>query len=324
MRQRTRTAFLLILCLAAAALSSCRLSNLERKLPPAAAQFLGEVRYLITPAERKTFLEMPDADRAAFIEQFWKRRDPDPSTQDNELKIEYYARLERASTLFRGEGFPGWQTDRGRMFILYGPPTERVTQPLGSSNISRCQEVWYYGSYPVVFLDRSCTGSFKLATYDLSPLQDLNIAQSGLGGRPPAGGLPGARDANVRVLEFATELTILERSPKRVAASFRASIPYERIWFRSEGKMMRTTFTVTLELRDAKKDLVWEGSASGEAAVAESELANKAGTEFVLTVPIVITDEAKVAALGRTGSVLGVSIVNATGGETLKKTIDFL
>ena len=82
--------FLAALLAGLAVMTACRLYNLERKLNPADADFLNKVRYIITSEERRTFLELPDSEKAQFIEDFWKRRDPDPTTEENEFKMEYF------------------------------------------------------------------------------------------------------------------------------------------------------------------------------------------------------------------------------------------
>jgi GWxTD domain-containing protein len=116
--------------LAAVALSvSCKLYNLERKLDPEYADFISKVRYIITGDERRIFLELPDSEKPKFIEEFWQRRNPDPTAKENAFQIEYFNRIERANKFFMGEGTPGWLTDRGRIYILFGPPRDRITQP---------------------------------------------------------------------------------------------------------------------------------------------------------------------------------------------------
>ena len=132
--------------------SSCRLYKLERKLDPANAEFLSKVRHIITSKERKIFLELPDSEKEQFIEEFWKRRDPDSDTEENEFKMEYLNRVEKTSKLFGSEPKPGWLTDRGRIFILFGPPTERITYPMGGDPYGRCREVWLYGAFPAYMM----------------------------------------------------------------------------------------------------------------------------------------------------------------------------
>ncbi len=81
-----------------------------------------EVCWIVSRAEENQFKKLPDdAARDQFIELFWKRRDPTPSTDRNEYKEEHYRRLIFARKMFR-EGVPGWKTDRGRVYILHGPP----------------------------------------------------------------------------------------------------------------------------------------------------------------------------------------------------------
>ncbi len=155
--------------------SSCRLYNLERKLDPVYADFISKVRYIITKKERKIFLELPDSEREQFIEEFWARRDPDPDTEENEFKMEYDSRIEKTSELFVSEAKPGWMTDRGRIYVLFGPPMDRIRYPMGGDPYSRCREIWYYGAFPVVFTDSTCTGIYSLVTYDLSNIRQLNL-----------------------------------------------------------------------------------------------------------------------------------------------------
>ena len=154
--------------------SSCRLYKLASKLPPQYADFFSQVRYIITKQEEKIFLELPDSEKDRFIEEFWARRDPDPETEENEFKMEYLDRIETATELFITEGKPGWLTDRGRIYILFGPPTDRITNHMGDEYFI-CSEVWYYGNFPVVFRDPACTGNYQLVTYELTALRDINL-----------------------------------------------------------------------------------------------------------------------------------------------------
>lgn len=70
-----------------------------------------------TPRKEEAHAEEKDS----FIEQFWARRDPDPRTAANEFKEEHCRRIAYANDNFRS-GFPGWQTDRGKVYIVLGPP----------------------------------------------------------------------------------------------------------------------------------------------------------------------------------------------------------
>lgn len=75
--------------------------------------------YLITDQERKAFKALAtDEERENFIEQFWRRRDPNPDTEENEFREQYYERIAYANEHFTS-GIPGWKTDRGRIYIAW-------------------------------------------------------------------------------------------------------------------------------------------------------------------------------------------------------------
>ena len=80
--------------------------------------------YIITDEEREVFQKLTSLEeKEQFIEQFWFRRDPDPKSIYNEFKEEHYRRIAYANDKFTS-GFPGWMTDRGRVYIIHGPPAE--------------------------------------------------------------------------------------------------------------------------------------------------------------------------------------------------------
>lgn len=90
-----------------------------------------DVRWIITPEELSAFKQLSnDEERDQFIEQFWLRRDPTPDTPENEYKEEHYRRIAYANEHFPA-GKPGWMTDRGRTYIVYGPPDEIDSHPSG-------------------------------------------------------------------------------------------------------------------------------------------------------------------------------------------------
>jgi len=92
-----------------------------------------DVRWIITDEERSAFKQLSnDEERDQFIEAFWQRRDPTPDTIENEFKEEHYRRIAYANEHFPA-GIPGWKTDRGRMYIMYGPPDEIESHPSGGT-----------------------------------------------------------------------------------------------------------------------------------------------------------------------------------------------
>jgi GWxTD domain-containing protein len=108
--------------------------ELRKELATPYRKWLNEdVAYIITDAERSAFLRLQtDDEREQFIEQFWKRRDPTPDTVENEFREEHYRRIAYANEHF-GSGIPGWKTDRGRIYITYGPPDEIEDHASGGS-----------------------------------------------------------------------------------------------------------------------------------------------------------------------------------------------
>src|SRR6202050_1494062 len=92
-----------------------------------------DVRWIITDDEKHAFMQLSnDEERDQFIEGFWQRRDPTPDTEENEFKEEHYRRIAYANEHFAA-GIPGWKTDRGRMYIMYGPADEIDSHPSGGS-----------------------------------------------------------------------------------------------------------------------------------------------------------------------------------------------
>src|SRR5579859_5422449 len=92
-----------------------------------------DVVYIITDEERAAFKQLSnDEERDNFIEAFWQRRDPTPDTEENEYKEEHYQRIAYANEHFAA-GIPGWKTDRGRIYIIYGKPDEIDSHPSGGS-----------------------------------------------------------------------------------------------------------------------------------------------------------------------------------------------
>jgi GWxTD domain-containing protein len=92
-----------------------------------------DVRWIITDEEQKAFkLLSNDEERDQFIEAFWQRRDPTPDTIENEFKEEHYRRMAYANEHYAA-GIPGWKSDRGRIYIMYGPADEVESHPSGGS-----------------------------------------------------------------------------------------------------------------------------------------------------------------------------------------------
>jgi GWxTD domain-containing protein len=108
--------------------------DLERELDSQYKKWLNEdVIYIITPEEKNAFLHLStNEEREQFIEQFWQRRNPDPDSAENTFKEEHYRRIAYTNEHY-ASGIPGWKTDRGRIYIMWGPPDEVDAHPTGGT-----------------------------------------------------------------------------------------------------------------------------------------------------------------------------------------------
>ncbi len=156
-----------------------------------------DVAYIISPEEKAIFSRLTTVEeKEQFIEQFWLRRSPDPTRSENEYKAEHYRRIQYANDWFHS-GEAGWKTDRGRIYIMYGPPTEvtrygggqyeRSYNEGGGLTTTYPFERWIYrhleglgDNVELEFVDDSLAGEYRLA---MSPHEKdalLNVPNAGL------------------------------------------------------------------------------------------------------------------------------------------------
>ena len=178
MRRIILNVFLGILFLAVTPLPSLAEDDRLEKLGPQHRKWLEEeVVYIILDREREVFLTLETMDdRNRFIEAFWRKRDPNRATPENEFKVEHYERIDHANKfLGRETSRKGWRTDRGRMHIILGEPLEIQTFD-GYQNLVS-QHLWFYSGEPakalppffyLLFYKRQDIGEFRL----YSPLGD--------------------------------------------------------------------------------------------------------------------------------------------------------
>ncbi|HLW77319.1 MAG TPA: GWxTD domain-containing protein [Bryobacteraceae bacterium] len=140
-----------------------------------------DVVYIVTAGERAQWNKLTsDADHEKFIDAFWLRRDPTPGTPENEFREEHYRRIAYSNEHFPGSNaLPGWKTDRGRIYIIYGPPDEIESHP--ASNGAPPFDKWRYryidgvGSNVIMeFVDATGTGDYRLTT-DPNPQQGARV-----------------------------------------------------------------------------------------------------------------------------------------------------
>jgi GWxTD domain-containing protein len=155
--------------------------KLKKELETPYRKWLSEdVAYIITQEEKDAFKRLQtDDEREQFIEQFWLRRDPTPDTVENEFKEEHYRRIAYTNEHF-ASGIPGWKTDRGRIYIEYGPPDdiedhssggtyERPREEGGGSTSTYPFQQWRYRyiegvgtGVMIEFVDTTMSGEFRM------------------------------------------------------------------------------------------------------------------------------------------------------------------
>lgn len=217
----------------------------EVSLDPESRDFYETARLVMTKMERDIFNHLPDKEsRQEFIQEFWSKRDPNPSTEENEFKKEFSRRIEYANTHFI-EGIPGWKTDRGRIYIYLGPPD--VFREFPMLNSPRAKGLLYWGYYDlrfgVEFIDRRGDGTYRINEYrgDLGGL-NWAIEQAKFGQIFDRDGV-GKKftDFKLRYDKSSQEIMV--------------TIPIDFFLFEEEGKMLRAslTFEFFIYAKDGQK-----------------------------------------------------------------------
>jgi GWxTD domain-containing protein len=231
--------------------------------------FLSLVRYIILNEEVNMYKQYPPAEKEEFMEKFWERRDPNPKTFENEFKEEYFRRIETANELFKG-GIAGWLQDRGRIFLLFGPPDEREINPLGTGPFAKPTEKWTYYKFfnisqaaVIYFVDINSTGNFKIATsrrqenpdypdfaiyHNITYVHEINKQESL------------ARQAYLKkpIFNFKWNFIKDRKKGKNKELQVNIEIPYERITFKLHDNQLIAAMELFIEIRDTNQEFVWD------------------------------------------------------------------
>ena len=166
---KTRVAVILFLAAALGILAGCA-GGPKVELDPESRKFYDSANLIMTREEAKIFRRLQDREsRQEFIEDFWAKRDPLPDNDTNEFKVEFENRVEYANRRFKGEGRPGINTDRGRIYVFMGPPDkseENVTH--GDPEIRGPILWWIYYNYQlgIEFVDERGNGEYRIRRYE--------------------------------------------------------------------------------------------------------------------------------------------------------------
>ncbi len=173
---RCRQVFLSLLLCSAMGSGMLRATGMDVPVPEWRE---GPVRYLLTKAEDRVYKKLTTKrERRLFIEQFWKRRDPEPGTASNLFRNEFWSRVRRANGLFQDQPHEGWISDRGKIYVLLGPPHEIISDEVARSHrgiilwIYRSTWVEVLGPNVVIAFAKDVTGAFRLST---SPTTDADV-----------------------------------------------------------------------------------------------------------------------------------------------------
>jgi GWxTD domain-containing protein len=259
----------------------------------------------MTSEEHKTFLKLAPGEREGFMEEFWKRRDPDPETEENEFKEAYLDRLEYASNSF-GKGPGGYLTDRGMIYVVFGPPNSVYESRDYNINARYNREIWYYdylfGKYHnvrIYFIDRLGAGRFELSRSGgvFSLLQEAKLYY--LEPRPKK-----------KFFLYDIDLKTIEEKDNKVELLIRIKVPYKNILFSEVKGKMETTLSVNVKILDDSGNNVWEHKQDYLLSFFEKDVEELSKNKHVIEITTTISK-------GKYS--LHVGLTSTSGGEEEKR-----
>lgn len=317
---------------------SCATAKLEKRLDPQSEEFFSKVRYIISKQESKIFLELPPSEREKFIDEFWERRGTD-------FKETYYRRIEQANKLFKA-GKPGWLTDRGKIYTIFGPPDEVVRNPMGgrgfdpyappAQNVEgrhlalgeKASEYWiYYNLFTryrnqiikLEFVDVDGSGDYRLIT---NPYEAL------------PGGIDSLADPNIALLHelnkeelekkginllkqlFDFNWFFLKEENKELNSNLLINIevPYKYIYFVKEKNLYKSDLNILIEIKNEADEKIWEFQKDYSLSLTKNEIENDIGLKWQIKIPLT-----KWLAKGKYS--VYIDLKNSTGNQDRKKLL---
>jgi GWxTD domain-containing protein len=279
---------------------------------------VGPVRYLMTRTETRQFRRLEtDPERVQFIRRFWDRRDPDPRTPENEARLAFWTRVAEANRLFADTPLPGWKTDRGKIYILLGPPNEteeNLEFDSGDRTIAgRGLLRWHYSgleraasrAMTVVAFVHTGDGDWRLTSDPKLTSMFLNIDIQSSAGLPsyletlirdiPWGGgsLGTAMDLG-RLQEVPTERELMRAAVR--SEEFLGTFRGSAVVHTRSGPAGARLAAITVAVPRAELSPAWDGTAAGLALrFAVSAELRPVDPETTDSLPIEIPEESWVA-----------------------------
>lgn len=244
-------------------------------LDPESKAFYEQARLIMTGEEQKIFNHLPDPEaRKEFIRDFWDKRDPDPDTEANEFRDEFYRRIDYANKHFK-EGRPGWKTDRGRIYIYMGPPDKfEEFFSHGDEEVRGSIIWWVYYNYElgIEFADESGTGEYRIRRYEGNFFEAMEIVKLGQAA-------PGNEVFRKRYVDF----KLAYDPPSR---SLVVTLPANTLSFKDEDGRLKATLAFEFFLYQAEGE--WKNKFKGEQTLAltEEELIGRKVLTFAFPVEL--------------------------------------
>ncbi len=331
----------IIFLLISFSLFSCRTITLEKRLDPQSQEFLDITQYIISDSEKKIFLELPPWEREKFIEDFWQRRDPFPQTSVNEFKELYLKRIETANKMF-SKGRKGYLTDRGRIYVLFGPPDEVIRSEGGqyidpfadarsvqlpSREGTKPMETWIYRNLLTAmqeriyvrldFVDVDGTGDYKLVT-------DLGEAVPGAVSTTINPNLTLLHELNKeeffrKRLEGEKYLFDFNYQFKKVKSKegnllIHLEFPLRAIFLEEEGWTLKTELRLHIKIMDRDEKVIWEFTRDYPFSATKYDVTEGRVQSWIVDIPV--------KQILPSGSYnVYIIAVNLTGKEEVKKLL---
>jgi len=288
----------ILIILLAAAMESSAFASRKSHLDPISEEFVSTARYLLSRKDKKALIRLEPKERHLFIREFWKLRDPDPYTEINEFKNEYLNRIATANKLFYEGPTPGWLQDRGRIFILLGPPDERIRF---NNGFTRDFERWNYfrrreiAPLSLIFINLELTVN---SLRQLSRIQNAMVRSS-----PQLAPNP----------SFDFSAKIQARSEDSCSLSI--TIPYTHIWMSENDSRMETTLSLFIKLyRGSESDAHWAFKQDYPLTIESERFEEYIDKEYQIEVPLRLASDRYV---------MEIEVCNATDGKKAWKTVKF-
>ncbi len=223
----------------------------KQKLDAESETFYNYARYFFTKSERKLFLNLQNKeDRKRFIDHFWEIRDPDHTTEENEFKFAIESRFDYVSKYFREGPVKGWKTDRGRIYLLMGPPDEKDQdyniRGSNSNNFITSLIRWYYADSNIFvqFIEKRNSNSYRLdlTSATLSLLDELKRKKYFIH----------KKGTNSKTVSLDFSLSLDKSNPKKLILSMKP----ENIFFKKEGSELNAKLKIDITIYSGKTDFI--------------------------------------------------------------------